>query len=181
MNITTRRPLPVSAAFGLRTSDFGLSQAAYLLTETLVYIGLLFVVLGLGYALMYRCVDNFMALRRNADDIVHALRAGEQWRADVRSAAPGRWETNSGTQILRLAGAHGEVAYRLSEGAVFRRVGSAPWLQIVSHVKSSSMEADPRQKVASCRWELELEPRVKSGRIRPLFTFIAVPQANFIK
>ncbi|MEY2429527.1 MAG: hypothetical protein QOJ40_2412, partial [Verrucomicrobiota bacterium] len=142
------------------------------------YMAVLFVVLGLGYALMYRCVDNFMTLRRNADDIAHALRAGEQWRADVRSAAPGRWETNTVERTLHLALPRAELAYRFSEDAVFRRVGSGPWVQIVSRVKSSSIESDPRQKVMPCKWELELQPRVKSARVRPLFTFIAVPQAN---
>jgi len=178
MNIQTRETFPVVADFGIRNSEFGFSNAAYLLTETLVYIGVLFVVLGLGYALMYRCVDNSMALRRNADDIAQALRAGEQWRADVRSAAPARWETNSTGQILRLRGARGEVAYRFSEGAVSRRVGSDRWMPLLSNVKSSMMEADPRQKVTSFRWELELQPRAKSGRVRPLFTFISVLQGG---
>jgi hypothetical protein len=179
MNIKIRKSLPVCPAFGFHHA---------------VYMAVLFVVLGLGYALMYRCVDNFMTLRRNADDIAHTLRAGEQWRADVRSAAPGRWETNSDGPILRLARATSsadfqsavspiynrqalEIAYRFSEAAVFRRAGSGPWVQIVSHVQSSSMESDPRQKIMPCKWELELQPRVKTARVRPLFTFIAVPKA----
>jgi len=42
------------------------------------------------------------------------------------------------------------------------------------------MAADPRERVVAWRWELELRPRpsgsVKPGRIRPLFTFLAVPE-----
>ena len=39
---------------------------AYLMIEALVYIAVVFVLLGAGYAAMYRCVDNSIALRRNA-------------------------------------------------------------------------------------------------------------------
>jgi hypothetical protein len=178
MNVKTKT-LPVFAAFGFRTSDFGFHNAAYLMTEALVYIGVLFLLLGVGYAAMYRCVNNSIALRRNADDIARTLRAGEQWRADVRSAtSPGRWETTDNGRILRLPGKRAEVAYRFSEGAVLRHVGSAPWLPLLTKVKSSKMEADPRQNVTAWRWELELEPQIKSGRVRPLFTFIAVPKTT---
>jgi hypothetical protein len=42
------------------------------------------------------------------------------------------------------------------------------------------MTSDPREYVTPWRWELELETRakgsVKPGRVRPLFTFIAVPE-----
>jgi hypothetical protein len=42
------------------------------------------------------------------------------------------------------------------------------------------MAADQRQYVTAWRWELELQPRakgsVKPGRVRPLFTFLAVPE-----
>ena len=42
------------------------------------------------------------------------------------------------------------------------------------------MTADPREYVTAWRWELELQPRatgsVKPGRVRPLFTFLAVPE-----
>ena len=35
---------------------------AYMLTEALVYIGVLFVLLGVGYAALYRCIENSVAL-----------------------------------------------------------------------------------------------------------------------
>jgi len=155
---------------------------AYLLTEALVYMAVLFLLLGVGYAALYRCVHSSVALRRNTEDIVRALRAGELWRADVRSAAsPARWETTDTGRILRLPGKRAEVAYRFSEGAVLRQVGSAPWRPLLIGVKSSTMEADPRQNVTAWRWELELDPQIKPGRVRPLFTFISVPQASSIK
>ena len=53
--------------------------------ECLVYGFVLLVLLGVAYCAFYRCVENSYTLRRNAEDIATALRAGERWRADVRS------------------------------------------------------------------------------------------------
>jgi hypothetical protein len=155
-------------------------QRGYLLTEALVYIAVVFVLLGAGYAAMYRCVDSSIALRRNVDDITGALHAGERWRADMRSATHVvRLERTGDGQLLRLEGPKGTVAYRCSTNTIFRRVGDGPWARLLPNVKASTMEADPREYVTAWRWELELATRtkgsVKPGRVRPLFTFIAVP------
>ena len=72
-------------------------QAGFTLIETVVYLSALFVLLGAGYMAMYRCIDRSVALRRNAEGLTSALRAGEHWRADVRSATgPIRSENESG-------------------------------------------------------------------------------------
>ena len=97
-------------------------RPGYMLTEALVYMGLLFVVLGLGYRAVYSYIDHSMVLRRSAEDISRALNAGERWRSDVRSAdAKIRLENTDGGQILYLVGLQGDVAYRFSDGAVSRR------------------------------------------------------------
>jgi hypothetical protein len=156
-------------------------ESAYLIIEALVYIGLVFVVLGVGFAAMYRCIDNSVALRRNADDITSALQAGERWRADVRAANSNiLTETLEGNQVLHLMGARREVLYAFWDSAVLRRVGAGSWVTLLDRVRSSSMTADRRAYVTAWRWELQLEPRgkgpVKPSRVRPLFTFLAVPQ-----
>ena len=119
-------------------------------------------------------------MRRNADDITAALHAGERWRADLRSASGKvRLETVEGEQLLHLENSRGGASYRFSTNAVYRRVGPGQWSQLLANVQSSAMEPDPRQNVKAWRWELELKPRLrgaaKAGRIRPLFTFLAVP------
>jgi hypothetical protein len=162
------------------------NQRGYLLTEALVYIAIVFVMLGLGYTAMYRCVDSSIALRRNADDITSALHAGERWRADVRSATTQiRLEDTDGGPLLRLAGPTGAIAYRYATNAIFRSAGAGPWVRLLPNVKASQMEADPRKYVAAWRWELELathtQGSVKPGHVRPLFTFIAVPEAPSTK
>ncbi|HOC50928.1 MAG: hypothetical protein KA117_06520 [Verrucomicrobia bacterium] len=156
-------------------------RAAYLLIEALVYIAVLGGVLGAGYLALYRGLDRSIALRRNADEITSALHAGERWRADVRSAtAPPRLGTTEDGQFLYLERPARSVAYRFATNAVFRQSGGGGWVCLLRHVESSVMAADPRERVVAWRWELELRPRpsgsVKPGRIRPLFTFLAVPE-----
>ena len=157
------------------------AQRAYLLIEALVYIAVIVALLGVGYAAMYRCVDSSLALRRNADDIASALHAGERWRADVRAATTQvRAENTDAGQHLYLEGARGTVTYRFATNAVLRSVNAGPWLHVLSSVKSSTMTTDKREYVTAWRWELELQTHaygsVKPGRVRPLFTFIAVPE-----
>lgn len=158
-------------------------EGGYLLIECLVYISVLLILLNVGYSAFYRCIENSVALRRNADDIVNALNAGERWRTDLRTAnGTIRFEVLAEKRILHLPGARGEVAYQFSTNAVLRRVGDGPWVRLLAGVKSSSMESDPRPNVVAWRWELELKPRSKKmGRVRPLFTFVAVPNRSSTK
>jgi type II secretory pathway pseudopilin PulG len=156
-------------------------RGGYLLIEALVYIGVVAALLGVAYAAAYRSIDRSIALRRNADDITSALHAGERWRADVRAAASQvRLEPTDAGQLLYLDGPSNTVAYCFATNAVSRRVGTGPWVRLLPNVKSSTMTADQRAHVTAWRWELELQTRatgsVKPGRIRPLFTFLAVPE-----
>jgi hypothetical protein len=158
------------------------SSLGYMLTEALVYIGLVFVLLGIGYTAMYRCIDSSVALRRNADDILGAVHAGEQWRADIRLAERGvRWDHTS-EPFLRLQGATNVVDYRFAGSSVYRREDDGQWSKVLDRVESSTMERDARPAVTVWRWELELLAKAhgsfKPGRVRPLFTFLAVPAGS---
>jgi hypothetical protein len=154
----------------------------FMLMEALVYIGLVFLLLGVGYAAMYRSIDNSVALRRNADDIMSALHAGERWRADVRHASRGVQLENGSEPMLRLEGVTNQIDYRFADGVVYRRSDNGPWLAILERVQSSSMEPEVRPDVNVWRWEVELQAKArgsfKPGRVRPLFTFLAVPSAT---
>lgn len=157
-------------------------RRGYLLTEVLVYIGLLVVILAFGYQAMERCIDASVVLRRNADDITRALNTGERWRADVRSATrSASLETTAQGAVLHLLGPAHRVDYRFADEALYRRFDSGPWVQILDRVKASAFQNEQRPGVAAWRWELELQPRakatVKASRIRPLFTFLAAPAA----
>lgn len=166
----------------VRPSKKLLGQKAYLLTEALVYIGLVFVLLGVAYAGLYRFIDNSVLLRRYSEDISRAMHAGERWRADIRSATAGiRLEANPEGDILHLKTPNYEIAYTTRESSVVRRVDSGPWARVLNNVKASSMQAELQPNVTAWRWELELRPQtkgaIKPGRVRPLFTFLAAPRA----
>jgi hypothetical protein len=149
-----------------------------------IYLSALFVLLGAGYMAMYRCIDRSVALRRNAEGLTSALRAGEHWRADVRSATgPIRSENESG--LLHIPTSRGEILYRFETNSMMRRVSSNSWVQMMGGVKNSEMHADARAQVSAWRWEFELLPvrkdTVDTNRFHPLFTFIAVPPVNTTK
>jgi len=151
-----------------------------MLVECIAYIGLFFLVMGVTFKLFYVCWDNSKSYRRSADAITAALNAGERWREDVRAASgPLRVDNPSGGEVLFIPEKSGEVAYRFSDGALWRRVGpDAGWIQALPRVKSSRMETDPRGRVTAWRWEVELTVHQKETRMLPLFTFEAVPQTN---
>jgi len=156
-------------------------QRGYLLTEALVYIGVLFVIGSIGYVAMYKCIDNCIVLRRNAEDIVRTVHAGEAWRKDVRAATSGaRLENSADGNILHLQASGESVDYRFADGVVYRRSGSGGWVHVLDRVRSCDFHTDARQSLTAWRCELELEPQIKGvlkpGRVRPLFTFLAVPQ-----
>src|SRR5215813_12769157 len=100
----------------------------FTLVETLVYMTLLFVTLGIAFMAMYRSMDASTALRRNANDIVQALKAGEQWREDIRgTTGPIRSDQTAQGITLRLPRGQTEVEYFFSTNTVSRRGDSADW------------------------------------------------------
>jgi len=151
-------------------------QHGILLVDCLVYISLVTVVLGVGTLAFYKCWDANKALRRNADDIVRALHAGEQWRADVRSATGPIQSVGEGdSQRLRIPTARGEIAYSLSHGELRRRAAAGPDALLISAVVRSRMDPDPRERVRAWRWDLELSRSRRATVVKPLFSFEAVP------
>src|SRR5215831_18871341 len=93
----------------------------YLLVECLVYIGVLFVLLGVSYIALFRCINNSVALRRNAEDISKALHIGERWRADVRSATGNiRFEETNFVQLLYLPNLRGQTVYCFATNTISR-------------------------------------------------------------
>ena len=145
-------------------------RGGYMLIECLVYIAVLAVVLNLAYAAYYRCQTNSVNLRRNAEDIVITVRAGERWRADVRAAtAPPKLEGNR----LVVPQAAGEVVYEFVDNTMWRQDGAAR-IAVLRRLRASTMQADARSQVTSWRWEVELMAGKKTVSLRPLFTFTAV-------
>ena len=178
MKITWFEPLSRSATTlsprsGERAGGGGVlsnAKGGFSLLECLAYIALLAVVLGIATKLFFQAWDDSKALRRNADDIVRVMHAGDRWRADVRSATgPVQVADADGGEQLRIPAATGEIVYTFSNGELRRQ--NRLWL---SNIKASQMRSDLRQTVTAWRWKLELKTVKKTARWRPLFTFEAV-------
>ena len=148
--------------------------AGFTLIECIVYVAVLGLILGLALLAFYQTEKNHRNLAHNADDILRALRAGEQWRQDIRQAtAPPDWSGAGPALELLISHTNSQVKYVFREGCVWRQVGSRP-VVVLSGVAASKMERDPRQHVTGWRWEVELKGRQRVARMKPLFTFLAV-------
>jgi hypothetical protein len=155
-------------------------QAGYLLLECIVYMALFTIIVGLGMAIFYLCWDNSKALLYATDDITAALRTGERWRADVRSAT-GKItiETTAAGELLRIPCGTNEVLYHFNAGEIRRQRASANFSELLlPTVKASQMIMDTRGPVSAWRWELELKSRRKETHLPLLFTFEAAAKTT---
>jgi len=156
--------------------QFNSRQRGFTLIECLVYISVLAVVLAIGSAAFYRFWDQDKAIRRNIDDIVRTVKAGETWRADLRSASGAvRIETNGAGQTLHIPSAGHEILYVFADGEVRKQIGDGAWTVVLPAVKSSQMQIDRREHVAAWCWEVELPVQKKNAKTSPLFSFFVVP------
>jgi hypothetical protein len=150
---------------------------AFSLIECLVYMGILMLLVGLALAGFYRTLKQTSNLEKNAADIVRAVQAGERWREDIRLATGvPQWIGAGPTRELHIPQASGDVAFVFRDNAVWRR--SAPahaWEPLLAQVKDSKMIEDRRPRVIAWRWDVELQENQKVARVRPLFSFLAVP------
>jgi hypothetical protein len=149
------------------------AQAGVLLIECVVYIAIFAIVMGLGLATFYLCWDDSKALLYATDDIASALRAGERWRADIRSAT-GEITVEAAAQgeLLRIPCGTNAILYRFSAGEIHRQFASSNFPELLlPTVQTSQMVKDARGAVNAWRWELELKSRHKETHLPLLFTF----------
>ena len=164
-----------SAAAGDSRSPIA-KQRGVLLIECIVYFAVLVVLLNIALLAFNRCWDDNKRLRRNAEDIVRALHAGEQWRADVRAATGTIRVVDQGdAETVVIPSRSGKIIYSCAQGEVRRQAGAkARAMVVVDRVKSSQMHTDARHQLTAWRWELELLPARKDVHVAPLFTFETV-------
>lgn len=177
LSLRQQSPSPLNGARGSGGSvrQQGCNEHGVTLIECLVYISLVFVILGMATFAFYRCFDNMKSVRRNSNDITQALNAGELWRADIRAATkPAQFSPND--QLLLIPHGDSEVAYKFAEGQILRRIGKdSQWATLLPKVEQSQMQLDKRSQVSAWRWELQLKSLREPATMRPLFTFTAVP------
>ena len=156
------------------------ARAGIMLVECIVYVGVFAVLLGIGYGTFYVCWDYSKALHNATDDITSAFRAGERWRADIRSAT-GKItvETTAQGEQLRIPRAKTAIIYSFKAGELHRQLASSRSSELVlPTVKASQMVKETRGPVTAWRWELELAPRRKETHLPLLFTFEAAAKTT---
>lgn len=158
-------------------------RSGILLVECLVYMAVWSVVVGLALATFYRTWDNSRSLTRHTEAVARVLKAGEQWRAEIRQAVgPITWVAEPGAPepALHIPQADGTIAYSCTATNLLRRASrEGRWAVALPAVKRSRMIADNRESVMSWRWEVELASSTKRPTRFPLlFTFQAVPETE---
>ncbi len=145
------------------------------LIDCLVYISLLGVFLYLMSLAVFEADMGSKLLRRNADQIGRAVRAGEAWREDLRRARGAVEAVRGGEgEGVRIPGGAGMVMWVFREAGVWRSRDGQAWELLVPGVKGSEMRAEPGGLPGVWRWELELQTTRTNARVRPLFSFSAV-------
>jgi hypothetical protein len=147
------------------------TERGMLMIDALVYIAVLGLVLILAAVVFDKGLKESSGLQRNISDIERAIKAGERWRADVRSATGA---IHAEEQKLTIPQREGAIVYQIETNKV-RRIAADRSEVFLAEVKDSRMVEERRGNVVGWRWELELEHRRKEARIRPLFTFMAAP------
>jgi len=152
------------------------ASRAYSIQEMLVCISLIALVLSMAFVVDHAFGRSGQLLTCCVDDVMDATLAGERWREDLRSATG---EVTLKDGVLSIPQKKRAVVYRLHAGRVLRSTGGRDaWAPVIRNAKASRMVHDVRHGVASWRWELELRTRAREPRVRPLFTFRAVPGRN---
>ena len=151
-----------------------------LLLECLVYIAVFAILMGIATAAFYFCWDHTRAVVFTADDVESVLRAGESWRADVRTAtgtiAIAATETG---ETVTIPESGKNILYCFEGGALRREIPSQNSSRVLlERVKTSAMTTESRAGVSAYRWELEVTPRRQMPHFPLVFTFEAVPSQS---
>lgn len=146
------------------------------LIDCLVYMALFGLVTGLATACAFKLERQSREMRQRAEEISRALKAGERWRADIRSATnhpmlvPYR-----GQSLLRIQTKDGDVLYFFESGNLWRKPAQAREFGLfLPDVKQCSVTEDRRRHAAGWLCEIELATKRKQGKMLPLFSFRAV-------
>ena len=157
-------------------------EAGILLLECLVYMSILALLLGFAFTAFWHFQTQSIYLRRNVEDISRALHAGEQWRDDIHKSAQVEVLQEEKSTIYRLAQPEHEILYSFAGGSVWRKeLPEGQWIKWLQNVNSSEMRVEQGAFTSAWIWELELKTAQKTVRLKPLFSFVAVPGGNLSK
>ena len=163
MNVQTspHRPQPVGSG-------------GYTLLELLVYMGVLLVISGIAMSSLNRLWSAAGNASASTDDHGAVLRAAEQWRLDVRTAAAPITIEDQGHHC-RIPNPSGDILWNLTNGVLSRQITDRPANLKLPRVLDARFAPDARKEVTALRCDLVLIPRSTKARTAPAFSFLAVP------
>lgn len=153
------------------------SHRGLTLIELLIYISVLLTVSAVSFSAVMRLWSATGNLSTATDENGAALRAAEQWRADIRAASGLVALSENGMRCV-IPTTNGTITWTHSLEALWRQVDSHPGNLWVPRVQICSFEADPRTHTTPVRCDLLLTPRSTKATQAPTFTFLAVPPAS---
>jgi len=150
---------------------------ALFLIQALVYLVVLAAIGYLAFNAFFSLKTGARRAQMVADDIVSTMHAGELWREDVRAAdGPVELRVADGDVELVIPQAEARsVRYRFSSARIRRTDAAGRETDVLKDVADTRFVREPRKRVTAWRWELTLKPNGPNLRMKPLFTFIAVP------
>lgn len=150
---------------------------AFLLVEALVYLSLVFVIAGGASMVAYHMMERSARLKQKTDLMTRALQIGELWRKEVRHATgPIRLVNEGDRREFHIPNDSGEIVYVYEKNQLLRLANTnATAVLLLPKVPSSRMIKDSRGGVVSWRWEIQLPSHREVARVKPNFTFQAVP------
>ena len=146
-----------------------------LLFNCLIYLVVFLILIGLGFVVLTKFVSFHGDFKRIANDITRTLRAGEQWRADVRKAnGPIEISQDNWQSIFVIPLESERIIYRFDRTNVWKVMpGGMSELSILKNVEECRFVMDQREEVVAWNWEIVLKTKKRRGIKRPLFSFIA--------
>ncbi len=147
------------------------------LVECMVYIALVMVILGMGLNVYLKLLSFHRDLERNSHDITRTTKAGEIWRADIRSAtAHLQIEGQADSLRLTIPIENDSIQYSFRDGTLWRQQSTEQSPQpLLTHIASCQFSKDSRTHTDAWVWDLKLKTKKKTVRIEPQFSFLAVP------
>jgi prepilin-type N-terminal cleavage/methylation domain-containing protein len=149
-------------------------RRGFTLLELIVYIGVLLVISGIAMSSLNRLWSAAGNASASTDDHGAALRAAEQWRLDVRTAAAPITIEDQGHRC-RIPNPSGDITWNLTNGVLSRQITGRPPNLKLPRVRDARFAPDARKEVTALRCDLVLIPRSTKTRTAPAFSFLAVP------
>ena len=146
---------------------------AIFLVQALVYLAVLATIGYLAFHFFFSLKKGARRVQSVADDVLSTMHVGEQWRADIRNAN-GPIVVDETSLTIPLSNDQA-VRYRLDANEVIREAAGRRGTSVLKDVARSRFVRDEREHITAWRWELELQPNGPNPRVKPLFTFLAVP------